>query len=210
MIQMPEEWRGAVDRESLGKIVAATEKGSFTEHGYIFHSGDEWQPVTEIPQEYIITPKIDKPEIDNHAPAIAATITAETKPQEKAHTAAVIPIVLTSENPREKLKEITGKLETGIKGIFDSEQYKNYLQTLSKFHNYSFNNCLLIAMQKPDASRIAGFNDWRDNFKRQVKKGEKGIKIIAPAPFKTTKDVDRMDANGKPVFAWTVSASKTR
>ena len=131
---------------------------------------------------------------------LPSALTADIKPPEKIQTAAVIPIVLTAENPREKLKEITGKLENGIKEIFDSDKYKNYLQTLSKFHNYSFNNCLLIAMQKPDASRIAGFNDWRDNFKRQVKQGEKGIKIIAPAPFKTTKDVDRTDANGRPVF----------
>jgi len=198
MIQMPEEWFDAVDVEKLGEIVAMSDKGVFTEHGYIFHSGDEWKPVNEIPQEYIIAPKIEKPGIDYHAPVADAAVISDAKPAEKTQTA--IPIVLTAENPRERLKEITAKLEAGIKGIFDSEQYKTYLQTLSKFHNYSFNNCILIAMQKPDASRVAGFNDWRDNFKRPVKKGEKGIKIIAPAPFKTTREVDRTDANGKAVF----------
>jgi len=121
-------------------------------------------------------------------------------PEQAAKPAAVIPLVLTSDNPRDKLKEITSKLEQGIKDIFDSDRYKDYLKTLSKFHNYSMNNCILIAMQKPDASQVAGFNAWRDTFKRPVMKGEKGIKILAPAPFKTTKQVDARDGNGQPVI----------
>jgi hypothetical protein len=108
--------------------------------------------------------------------------------------------VLVSDNPRDKLKEITAKLEAGIKGIFESEQYKTYLKTLSKFHNYSMNNCLLIAFQKPDATHVAGFNAWRDDFKRPVMKGQKGIKIIAPSPFKAKKEQDKIDAQtGRPV-----------
>ena len=75
---------------------------------------------------------------------------------------------------RQKVKEITEKLEQGIKELFESEKYKSYLNTMSKFHNYSFNNTVLIAMQKPDATLVAGFNSWKKNFKRHVKKGEKG------------------------------------
>jgi antirestriction protein ArdC len=112
-----------------------------------------------------------------------------------------VPIVLTTDNPREKLKEITDKLEAGIKGIFESDQYKTYLNTLSKFHSYSFNNCMLIAMQKPDATHVAGYNSWRDNFKRQVMGGEKGIKIIAPTPYKIKREQERIDPkSGKPVL----------
>ena len=73
----------------------------------------------------------------------------------------VIPIVLTADKPAEKMKEITDRLEQGITELFDSERFKDYLQVMSKFHNYSFNNTLLIAMQKPDASLIAGFNAWK-------------------------------------------------
>lgn len=189
LIQIPDEWAAAIDVEMLGRLAAEHEKGVFTEYGYIVPNGEEWKPITEIPKEYCIAPKIEKSERDYDA-VTAAIPTAAI---------AVTPIVLTSENPRERMKEITDKLEAGIKGIFESEHYKSYLQTLSKFHNYSINNCLLIAMQKPDATYIAGFNAWRDDFKRQVRKGEKGIKILAPAPFKTTREVDRVDADGKPV-----------
>jgi len=191
LIQIPDEWEAAIDVEMLGQLAAASEKGMFTEYGYIVPNGEEWKPITEIPQEYQITPKIGR---DYEAVATTKPERTQTKP------AAVIPLVLTSENPRDKLKEITGKLEQGIKNIFDSDRYKDYLKTLSKFHNYSMNNCILIAMQKPDASHVAGFNAWRDNFKRPVMKGEKGIKILAPAPFKTTKEVDRVDGNGQPVY----------
>ena len=83
----------------------------------------------------------------------------------------VIPINLTAEKPAEKLKEITDRLEQGITELFDSERYKEYLRVMSKFHNYSFNNTLLIAMQKPDASLIAGFTAWKNQFQRNVKKG---------------------------------------
>ena len=126
----------------------------------------------------------------------AATLTAEpTQPR------SVIPIVLTSEKPAEKLKEITDRLEQGIKELFDSERYKEYLRVMSKFHNYSFNNTLLIAMQKPDASLIAGFNAWKNNFKRNVMKGEKGIKILAPSPFKIKQEMEKIDpATQKPVI----------
>ena len=113
----------------------------------------------------------------------------------------VIPIVLTSEKPADKLKEITDRLEQGITELFESERYKEYLRVMSKFHNYSFNNTLLIAMQKPDASLVAGFSSWKNNFGRNVMKGEKGIKIIAPSPFTVKQEVEKTDPQtGKPVI----------
>lgn len=99
------------------------------------------------------------------------------------------------------MKEITDRLEAGIQALFESEQYKAYLTAMSKFHNYSFNNTLLIAMQKPDASLVAGFGKWRDDFERHVKKGEKGIKILAPSPYKVKKQMEKIDpATQKPVI----------
>ena len=110
-------------------------------------------------------------------------------------------INLTAEKPAEKLKEITDRLEQGITELFDSERYKEYLRVMSKFHNYSFNNTLLIAMQKPDASLIAGFTAWKNQFQRNVKKGEKGIKIIAPSPFKIKQETEKIDPQTqKPVI----------
>jgi antirestriction protein ArdC len=115
-------------------------------------------------------------------------------------TGAPAPIRLTAESTKDKLKEITDRLEAGIKGIFESGQYQTYLKTLSKFHRYSFNNCMLIAMQKPDATHVAGFGAWRDNFKRNVMRGEHGIKIIAPAPYKTTREKEKIDPkSGRPL-----------
>jgi len=108
----------------------------------------------------------------------------------------------------QQVKEITDKLEQGIKELFESERFKEYLRTMSKFYNYSFNNTLLIAMQKPDATLIAGYTSWQRNFDRQVMKGEKGIKILAPAPYKAQVEMEKidpktqrpmLDADGKPV-----------
>lgn len=108
----------------------------------------------------------------------------------------------------QQVREITDKLEQGIKELFESERFKEYLRTMSKFYNYSFNNTLLIAMQKPDATLIAGYTSWQRNFDRHVMKGEKGIKILAPAPYKATMEMEKidpatqkpvLDADGKPV-----------
>ncbi len=93
----------------------------------------------------------------------------------------------------EKVKEITDKLEAGIQALFESEAFKNYLKTLSKFHDYSLNNTILIAMQKPDATLVAGYTAWQRNFGRQVQKGETGIRILAPAPYRKQMEVDRID-----------------
>lgn len=109
---------------------------------------------------------------------------------------------------KQRLKDITDSIENGIKELFDSDKYKQYLQTMSRFHRYSVNNQMLIYMQNPNATLVAGYNKWHDQFGRNVKKGEKGIKIIAPTPFKkkveeTKLDPDTklpiLDDNGKPV-----------
>lgn len=108
----------------------------------------------------------------------------------------------------QQVREITDKLEQGIKELFESERFKEYLRTMSKFYSYSFNNTLLIAMQKPDATYVAGYTSWQRNFDRQVMKGEKGIKILAPAPYKAQEEREKidpstqkpvLDADGKPV-----------
>ena len=113
---------------------------------------------------------------------------------EKAEeTKEVQPIILTSENQKDRLKEITDRLEQGILEVFESERYKEYLRVMSKFHHYSFNNTMLIALQKPDASLIAGFSAWKNTHGRTVKKGEKGIRIIAPAPFKVKQEMEKLD-----------------
>ena len=98
---------------------------------------------------------------------------------------------------KERLKEITDSIEQGIKDLFESEKYKQYLTTMSKFHTYSVNNTMLIHMQRPSASKVAGFNKWRDQFERHVKKGEKGIKIIAPTPFKKRIEEAKLDPDTK-------------
>ena len=94
---------------------------------------------------------------------------------------------------KQQMKEITERLEEGVKDIFTSEMYTTYLCTMAKFHNYSFNNTLLIAMQRPDATLVAGFNAWKNKFNRYVKKGEKGIQIIAPAPIKEVEEREKID-----------------
>lgn len=101
----------------------------------------------------------------------------------------------------QQVREITDKLVQGIKELFESERFKEYLRTMSKFYNYSFNNTLLIAMQKPEATYVAGYTSWQRNFDRQVMKGEKGIKILAPAPYKAQEEREKIDPlTQKPVI----------
>ena len=113
-----------------------------------------------------------------------------------------------SESRADRVKAITDKLEAGIAALFQSETYKAYLSTMAKFHNYSLNNTLLIAMQRPDATLVAGYQAWQKQHQRHVKKGEKGIQIIAPSPYKAKKEREvldpatgrpKLDAQGKPV-----------
>ena len=207
MVQMPEEWKNGVDLAAFGKNAAEQEQGSFTPYGYLVKSGDEWErhfEGRELPEEYRIMsyPKPEQSEQDKIFMDEAATEqTAPATAIEPQKPRPVIPIVLTSEKPAEKMKEITDRLEQGITELFDSERYKEYLKVMSRFHNYSFNNTLLIAMQKPDASLVAGFTAWKNNFQRNVIKGEKGIKIIAPSPFKVKQQMEKIDPHTrKPVM----------
>lgn len=98
------------------------------------------------------------------------------------------------------LQDIMDTLEKGVTDLFESDRYKRYLDTLSKFHSYSLNNTILIALQNPDATLVAGYNAWQKSFKRFVKKGEKGIKIIAPMPQTVRQEVSKLDAAGKPIL----------
>ena len=93
---------------------------------------------------------------------------------------------------KQRVQELTDKLEQGLQDLFNSDSYRNYLSTMSKFHNYSFNNTLLIAMQKPDATLVAGYKAWQKNFERHVNKGEKAIRILAPAPYKIKEERDKI------------------
>ena len=97
---------------------------------------------------------------------------------------------------QEKVKEITEKLHEGIKNLFNSDTYRNYLKTMSKFTNYSFNNTLLIGMQRPDTQAVAGYKAWETKFHRTVKKGSKGIQILSPAPYTVKVEEPKRDANG--------------
>ncbi|QNK40244.1 YodL domain-containing protein [Caproicibacter fermentans] len=102
-----------------------------------------------------------------------------------------------AEKNKERLKEITDSIEQGIQSLFQSDRYAQYLRTMSRFHRYSVNNTMLIYMQKPDATLVAGFNKWRDQFSRNVMRGEKGIKIIAPTPFKKKIEEEKLDPGTK-------------
>ncbi len=94
---------------------------------------------------------------------------------------------------KQKVKEITDRLEEGLKELFEGEKYKSYLNTMSKFHNYSANNIQLIEMQCPDATYVAGYKAWQRNFERHVNKGERGIRILAPAPYKIKEEQEKVD-----------------
>ena len=94
---------------------------------------------------------------------------------------------------KQRVQELTDKLEQGLQDLFNSDSYRNYLSTMSKFHNYSFNNTSLIAMQKPDATLVAGYKAWQKNFERHVNKGGKAIRILAPAPYKIKEERDKID-----------------
>ena len=206
-VQMPEEWKAGIDKESFGFNAALHEDGKLTDYGYIARSGTDWKEVyagQETPERYRI---MSYPEAGRTDPAQEEKEAGAT-PQDIAAANPSRPIELTAQKPAEKMKEITDRLEQGIQDLFESDRFKEYLQVMSKFHNYSFNNTLLIAMQKPDATLIAGYNSWKNLFGRQVSRGAKGIKVIAPSPYKVKKEIDKIDPktqkpvtdkNGKPV-----------
>ena len=213
-LELPEEAKKYFKYEEYGHDAVSKDKGIFTEQGYIYQNENtftEWYDGRDVPEEYRIMSypqplqRPDPEKTDREAAPTGQTATQTAEPPEPK---PVTPIMLNAEKPAEKLKEITDRLEQGISELFESDRYKEYLSVMSKFHNYSFNNTVLIAMQKPDASLIAGFNAWKNEFGRNVKRGEKGIRIIAPSPFKVKKEMEKIDPktrrpiigrDGKPV-----------
>ena len=210
-VQMPEHWKAGIDKEDFGYNAALHEDGKLTDHGYIARSGTEWKELytgNETPEKYRI---MSYPETERTTPEQTEQEAAPVQtldPQAVAAANPSRPIELKAQKPAEKMKEITDRLEAGIQELFDSDRFKEYLQVMSKFHNYSFNNTLLIAMQKPDATLVAGYNSWKNLFGRQVARGAKGIKVLAPSPYKIKKEIDKIDPktqkpvtdkNGKPV-----------
>ena len=206
MVDMPQEWKAGIDTAQFGRHISQQEQGAFTEYGYIVKSGDEWQRVHEgqpVPEEYRVM-SYPQPEADREEPQ------AQQPEASKSHDQTpppVIPIRLDGLNSKERMKVITDRLETGVQELFNSDRYMAYLAALSKMHDYSLNNTLLIAMQ--GGSIVAGYNRWKDEFERHVKAGEKGIKILAPAPYKAKQQVKKIDpatqqpvigADGKPII----------
>ena len=207
-LELPEAAKNYFMYEEYGRDAVKNDGGIFTAQGYIYNNKNtfsEWYSGHEndIPKEYRVMsfPQPERPDPAKVEMDAAAPPQQSVPPDAAQEPRPVIPIVLTSEKPADKLKEITDRLEQGIMELFDSDRYKEYLRVMSKFHNYSFNNTLLIAMQKPDASLVAGFSAWKNNFKRNVVKGEKGIKILAPSPFKIKQEMEKIDpATQKPVI----------
>ena len=188
MVDMPEEWKAGIFLPRFGLHIANTEHGVFTDYGYLVKSGDEWQRVHEgqpVPEEYRVM-AYPQPEADREAfrtePAAPAAVLPEAGP-----------IILKGKTKDEYMKEITDKLEAGVRGVLDSENYKSYLTSMSKFHTYSFRNTMLIFLQKPDASLVAGAGKWQSEFERTRKQGERGLKILAPNFYKVKKRVPKKD-----------------
>ena len=194
-LELPEEAKNYFMYEEYGRDAAINDGGRFTEQGYIYNNRNtftQWYDGRDVPEEYRVTPQPqEKEQADLDAAAVQPALATEQPP--------VLPIILSSEKPADKMKEITDRLEQGILGIYESDRYADYLRTMSKFHNYSFNNTILIAMQ--GGSLVKGYKQWEKEFDRHVKPGEKAIKIIAPAPFTVKKQVEKIDPDTqKPVF----------
>ena len=152
-------------------------------------------PESEKPEPEAPESKKPEPEVLKSEETKAETVKAE-KPINGVRAQEAEFLAGTEADERtekQKVQEITDKLEEGLKELFESEKYKTYLSTMSKFHNYSFNNTLLIAMQKPEATLVAGYKAWQKNFERHVNKGEKAIRILAPAPYKIKEERDKLD-----------------
>ena len=206
-IELPEAAKNYFDYEAYGSDTIINEGGELTDSGYICNNRTQFiehYDGRDVPEEYRVTPQPPQPERSEAErtdfDAVATTLpAAEPRP--------VIPLILSADNPADKMKEITDRLEQGIMGVFESERYAEYLRTMSKFHNYSLNNTLLIAMQ--GGNLVKGYRQWEKEFDRHVKPGEKAIKILAPAPYKVKKEREKIDpdtkmpvigADGKPVM----------
>ena len=196
-LELPEEAKKYFMYEGYGRDAAINDGGRFTEQGYIYNNRNtftEWYDGRDVPEEYRVTPQPpvqEKEQADLDASAAIQTAATEQPP--------VLPIILSSEKPADKMKEITDRLEQGILGLYESDRYADYLRTMSKFHDYSLNNTILIAMQ--GGNLVKGYKQWEKEFDRHVKPGEKAIKILAPSPFTVKKQVEKIDPNTqKPVF----------
>ena len=196
-LELPEEAKKYFMYEEYGRDSAINDGGRFTEQGYIYNNRNtftEWYDGRDVPEEYRVTPQPpvqEKEQADLDASAVQPALAIEQPP--------VLPIILSSEKPADKMKEITDRLEQGILGIYESDRYADYLRTMSKFHDYSLNNTILIAMQ--GGNLVKGYKQWEKEFDRHVKPGEKAIKILAPSPFTVKKQVEKIDPNTqKPVF----------
>ena len=196
-LELPEEAKKYFMYEEYGRDAAINDGGSFTEQGYIYNNRNtftQWYDGRDVPEEYRVTPQPpvqEKEQADLDASAAIQTAATEQPP--------VLPIILSSEKPADKMKEITDRLEQGILGLYESDRYADYLRTMSKFHDYSLNNTILIAMQ--GGNLVKGYKQWEKEFDRHVKPGEKAIKILAPSPFTVKKQVEKIDPDTqKPVF----------
>ena len=196
-LELPEEAKKYFMYEEYGRDAAINDGGRFTEQGYIYNNRNtftEWYDGRDVPEEYRVTPQPpvqEKEQADLDASAAIQTAATEQPP--------VLPIILSSEKPADKMKEITDRLEQGILGLYESDRYANYLRTMSKFHDYSLNNTILITMQ--GGNLVKGYKQWEKEFDRHVKPGEKAIKILAPSPFTVKKQVEKIDPDTqKPVF----------
>lgn len=196
-LELPEEAKNYFMYEEYGRDAAINDGGRFIEQGYIYNNRNtftQWYDGRDVPEEYRVTPQPpvqEKEQADLDASAVQPALAIEQPP--------VLPIILSSEKPADKMKEITDRLEQGILGIYESDRYTDYLRTMSKFHDYSLNNTILIAMQ--GGNLVKGYKQWEKEFDRHVKPGEKAIKILAPSPFTVKKQVEKIDPNTqKPVF----------
>ena len=196
-LELPEEAKNYFMYEEYGRDAAINDGGRFIEQGYIYNNRNtftQWYDGRDVPEEYRVTPQPpvqEKEQADLDASAAIPTAATEQPP--------VLPLILSSEKPADKMKEITDRLEQGILGLYESDRYADYLRTMSKFHDYSLNNTILIAMQ--GGNLVKGYKQWEKEFDRHVKPGEKAIKILAPSPFTVKKQVEKIDPDTqKPVF----------
>lgn len=194
-MQLPEEAKHYFDFEAYGSDTIINEGGDLTAQGYIYNNRSpftEHYNGRELPPQYKVVPEPAPPAPEQEKDDFEAAAIPQPRP--------VVPIIPTSGDPAEKLKEVTARLEQGIAEMFDSSRYTDYLRVMSKFPQYSLRNTLLIAMQAPDATHVMGFDAWKDPaIGRYVKANEKGIRIIAPKTAK--KNVKKLDPDtGKPVL----------
>ena len=181
-LELPEEAKKYFMYEEYGRDAAINDGGRFTEQGYIYNNRNtftEWYDGREVPEEYRATPQFPQPE------------------KETARENPPLIVVRFEDNMTEdeRLKELNKQLETGISKLFSQGRYTEYLQAMATFHTYSANNALLIALQKPGASFVAGYSTWEREYGRYAT--EKSIKILAPKPFTTTKRVKKIDPQTK-------------